>query len=106
MPRSAEAREKQAAARRALYARSPEARAKQRAANLAYEAKRRQNAACPDLCPYCLSAPATVTDHVLAVNRGGAHVPENMVRCCRSCNLAKKERTPLEFLFGWPTLTM
>ena len=42
-------------------------------------------------CAYC-PGEAETWDHVLAVTRGGATVPHNVVPCCRSCNSSKKDR--------------
>lgn len=52
-------------------------------------------------CAYCL-APLPVgkreIDHVTALSRGGEHVPENIVICCRSCNSAKGNRGLIQWL--------
>ena len=50
-------------------------------------------------CVYC-SAPATSIDHVVPRSRGGEHVWENVVSCCRRCNHAKADRALREL--GWP----
>lgn len=47
------------------------------------------------VCQYC-SQPAENVDHVVARSRGGAHTWENVVACCRRCNLRKGDRTPAE----------
>ncbi len=49
-------------------------------------------------CVYC-SAPATSLDHVVPRSRGGAHVWENVVSCCRRCNHVKADRSISEL--GW-----
>jgi 5-methylcytosine-specific restriction endonuclease McrA len=49
-------------------------------------------------CVYCL-APATSIDHVIPRSRGGGHVWENVVSCCRRCNHAKADRAIAEL--GW-----
>jgi 5-methylcytosine-specific restriction endonuclease McrA len=49
-------------------------------------------------CVYC-DAPATSLDHVVPRSRGGAHVWENVVSCCRRCNHIKGDRTVAEL--GW-----
>lgn len=42
-------------------------------------------------CQYC-GGPADSIDHVVPRSRGGEHVWENVVACCRSCNAAKRDR--------------
>src|SRR5439155_24176172 len=49
-------------------------------------------------CVYC-TAPATSIDHVVPRSRGGEHVWENVVSCCRRCNHAKADRALVEL--GW-----
>lgn len=49
-------------------------------------------------CAYC-DAPATSLDHVVPRSRGGAHIWENVVSCCRRCNHVKADRTVSEL--GW-----
>jgi hypothetical protein len=46
-------------------------------------------------CQYC-GGPAESIDHVLPRSKGGDHSWENVVACCRSCNVRKADRTPLE----------
>ena len=46
-------------------------------------------------CQYC-DGPAESIDHVTPKSRGGEHTWENVVACCRACNLRKGNRTPLE----------
>ena len=51
------------------------------------------------MCQYCakkLSKSTLTIDHVLPKSRGGKNTWENMVSCCRSCNVKKKNRTPNE----------
>ncbi|MEU6164884.1 HNH endonuclease [Streptomyces tanashiensis] len=47
-------------------------------------------------CVYCL-APSEVKDHVIPFARGGDDDVHNLVPACVACNLAKGDRTPLEF---------
>jgi len=49
-------------------------------------------------CVYC-GAPATSIDHVVPRSRGGEHVWENVVSCCRRCNHAKADRALPDL--GW-----
>jgi 5-methylcytosine-specific restriction endonuclease McrA len=49
-------------------------------------------------CVYC-AAPATSIDHVVPRSRGGEHVWENVVSCCRRCNHAKADRVLADL--GW-----
>jgi 5-methylcytosine-specific restriction endonuclease McrA len=49
-------------------------------------------------CVYC-RAPATSIDHVVPRSRGGQHIWENVVSCCRRCNHAKADRGLVEL--GW-----
>jgi 5-methylcytosine-specific restriction endonuclease McrA len=46
-------------------------------------------------CQYC-GRPADSIDHVLPRSRGGEHIWENVAAACRTCNLHKRDRTPLE----------
>lgn len=46
-------------------------------------------------CQYC-GGPAESLDHVKPRSRGGDHTWENVVACCRSCNVRKGNRTPNE----------
>jgi len=43
------------------------------------------------LCQYCGTA-AEGIDHVIPRSRGGEHVWENVVACCRPCNVRKGDR--------------
>ncbi|MEM7606224.1 MAG: HNH endonuclease [Myxococcota bacterium] len=47
-------------------------------------------------CVYCDSRKDLTLDHVLPRSRGGPSTWENLVCCCRKCNLAKGRRTPEE----------
>jgi 5-methylcytosine-specific restriction endonuclease McrA len=49
-------------------------------------------------CVYC-GVPATSIDHVVPRSRGGEHVWENVVSCCRRCNHAKADSALVEL--GW-----
>lgn len=42
-------------------------------------------------CQYC-GAPADGIDHVVPRSRGGSHAWENVVACCRPCNIVKGDR--------------
>lgn len=46
-------------------------------------------------CQYC-GGPAESIDHVTPRSRGGDHSWENVVACCRTCNVRKGNRTPAE----------
>ncbi len=43
------------------------------------------------VCQYC-GRPAECIDHIHPRSKGGAHEWENVVACCRSCNLRKADR--------------
>ena len=47
-------------------------------------------------CQYCGASSDLTIDHVLPRSRGGSSGWENLVTCCRRCNLAKGHRTPEE----------
>lgn len=47
-------------------------------------------------CQYC-SGPAESLDHVVPRSRGGEHSWENVVACCRRCNIRKANKLPTEF---------
>ncbi|HJR93770.1 MAG TPA: HNH endonuclease [Acidimicrobiia bacterium] len=47
------------------------------------------------LCQYC-GGPAESIDHVHPRSKGGLHSWENVVACCRSCNIRKGDRLPKE----------
>ncbi len=44
-------------------------------------------------CQYC-RAPAESLDHVVPKAKGGEHTWENVVACCRRCNIRKGSRLP------------
>jgi 5-methylcytosine-specific restriction endonuclease McrA len=46
-------------------------------------------------CQYC-GSPAESLDHVLPRSRGGGHTWDNVVACCRRCNIHKGDRLPSE----------
>jgi 5-methylcytosine-specific restriction endonuclease McrA len=46
-------------------------------------------------CQYCGAAAESI-DHVLPRSKGGNHTWENVVACCRSCNIRKGDRLPGE----------
>ncbi len=46
-------------------------------------------------CQYC-AAPAESLDHVVPKSRGGEHTWDNVVACCRRCNVSKGSRLPAE----------
>ena len=45
------------------------------------------------VCQYC-GGPAESIDHVMPRSKGGPHSWENVVACCRSCNIRKGDRLP------------
>ncbi len=47
------------------------------------------------VCQYC-GAAAESLDHVTPRSRGGLHTWDNVVACCRRCNLRKGDRLPIE----------
>ncbi|HET9413811.1 MAG TPA: HNH endonuclease, partial [Pseudolabrys sp.] len=48
-------------------------------------------------CAYCLARAETIEmDHVIALARGGAHEPENVVPACTACNSSKKARPVIQ----------
>lgn len=46
-------------------------------------------------CQYC-GGQAESIDHVLPRSRGGEHAWDNVVACCRTCNMRKGDRLPSE----------
>lgn len=59
-------------------------------------------------CQYC-AGPAESIDHVVPRSRGGRHEWENVVACCRRCNVKKGNRLPHEAGFALsrrPTVPM
>jgi 5-methylcytosine-specific restriction endonuclease McrA len=59
-----------------------------RGSTRAYRKARARVLARTNTCRYC-GAPATETDHVLPVARGGTDDEANLVACCSDCNQAK-----------------
>ncbi|MGI9609018.1 MAG: HNH endonuclease [Acidimicrobiia bacterium] len=53
-------------------------------------------------CQYC-GGPAESLDHVLPRSKGGDHTWENVVACCRPCNIRKGDRLPKEAGFALTT---
>lgn len=52
-----------------------------------------------DVCYWCGDDKATIytVDHFYPLARGGKHQIENLVICCKSCNLRKNAKDPYEF---------
>jgi 5-methylcytosine-specific restriction endonuclease McrA len=50
------------------------------------------------VCSYCGSEDDLTRDHVMPRSRGGLNDESNKVWACRSCNSAKGNRTPEEWL--------
>lgn len=48
-------------------------------------------------CYYC-GVPATTTDHLTPLSRGGTHLPDNLVPACEHCNKSKGAKTEEEFM--------
>lgn len=46
-------------------------------------------------CQYCMG-PAESIDHVIPRSKGGGHTWDNVVACCRRCNVRKGDRLPSE----------
>jgi 5-methylcytosine-specific restriction endonuclease McrA len=56
-------------------------------------------------CQYCgTSKPSLTVDHVIPRSRGGEHVWDNVVSCCRRCNHAKADLQIAEL--GWRLRTV
>jgi len=49
-------------------------------------------------CQYC-RGPAESLDHVIPRAKGGGHTWENVVACCRRCNIRKGSRLPADIGF-------
>lgn len=48
-------------------------------------------------CQYCGTSSRDLTlDHVIPRWRGGTHTWDNVVACCRKCNLKKGDKTPAQ----------
>lgn len=52
-----------------------------------------------NLCYMC-GAPATCTDHVIPLARGGSNWPANLRPACKSCNCKKRTRDWRQFVTG------
>ncbi len=51
-------------------------------------------------CHYCskeVGAAALTMDHLLPLSRGGRSTKENLVPCCRECNVTKRSMMPIEW---------
>lgn len=62
-------------------------------------------------CRYCGTPTARSVDHVRPTSKGGTHRLSNLVPACMSCNLAKNDRTPGQWMrsrvkrgLPWPPL--
>lgn len=47
-------------------------------------------------CQYCTSKKDLTIDHVVPRWAGGPHTWDNLVACCRRCNLKKGDKTPTQ----------
>lgn len=47
-------------------------------------------------CQYCSSRKELTIDHVIPRWAGGPHTWDNLVACCRRCNLKKGDKTPAQ----------
>ena len=47
-------------------------------------------------CQYCSSKKVLTIDHVVPRWAGGPHTWDNLVACCRRCNLKKGDKTPAQ----------
>lgn len=47
-------------------------------------------------CQYCGSKKDLTIDHVIPRWMGGPHTWDNLVACCRKCNLKKADKTPTQ----------
>jgi len=52
----------------------------------------------PDECIYCGAKGELTTEHILPRSRGGPDHPDNAIRVCRGCNLAKGDRRLYEWM--------
>lgn len=50
-----------------------------------------------NVCFYCGEEKPLRRDHKIPLTRGGTHDITNVVPACRSCNAAKRDRTPDEY---------
>jgi len=55
-------------------------------------------------CAYC-DAPAEHLDHVVALSRGGADAPHNLLPACAPCNLSKGAKSLAEWVLSWGAAT-
>ena len=51
-----------------------------------------------DACVYCGCSEKLTIDHILPINRGGTNDIYNLVPACLSCNSAKRDKMPLNFI--------
>lgn len=49
-------------------------------------------------CVYCGATEHLGVDHIIPASSGGADAPFNLVAACRSCNSAKGQGDPVEFI--------
>lgn len=85
----------------------PAARAASRPAHVAMKHAMRKVALrdCGQRCVYCatpLDQRTATLDHVIALARGGAHDPGNLVVACAPCNRLKGDLLPYEFFARHP----
>ena len=51
-------------------------------------------------CTYCGMPDANEVDHVYPKSRGGEDTLDNLVACCRTCNIKKKDSTDVFLAHG------
>jgi len=49
-------------------------------------------------CFYCGKVADLTLDHCIPLSKGGGHVKENIVGCCKNCNSRKKDLMPDDFI--------
>ncbi len=49
-------------------------------------------------CCFPMSQDSVTIDHVISLNRGGHHINDNLVGCCKSCNSSKLDKPVHEWL--------
>ena len=54
-------------------------------------------AACDYKCAYCGSTEDLGIDHVIPFEHGGSDMPFNLVVACFPCNIAKRDKHPIEY---------
>jgi 5-methylcytosine-specific restriction endonuclease McrA len=55
-------------------------------------------AAYNNCCAYCgIKSDNLSQDHVIPISKGGQHIKENVVPCCRPCNSKKRDKSLAEF---------